>query len=87
MLKKWVEFKDAAATAKALAKSRNHSVDIQWDDDGWVIPSYCSWVGELGETNDPDDTWRDTDTTTYGLAPLNGETLWEGYEQFSEHRD
>jgi hypothetical protein len=67
----WTRFADAAQVAKELARVRGEIVEIRRLPEGWDIPDYCSWVGELDPRTPYDDYSEYTATT--GLSPPDWE--------------
>jgi hypothetical protein len=71
MSKVWLRFADVTEVAKKLARVRGEYVVIRRLPDGWDIPDYCSWVGELDQPESPDDP--SVNMAWSGLAPPDWE--------------
>ncbi|MES2280100.1 MAG: hypothetical protein V4542_01670 [Pseudomonadota bacterium] len=79
MTKTWTNYAVANSIALTLSKRRNEPVDLVRVEEGWQIPSYCSWLNELNEIDPPHLNIAVDDIPSSGLAAPLGESLTDGF--------
>lgn len=95
----WTSYQEIAEFARNRAAALDTVILIRRVEGGWILP-YCraTWNGLPNDLGDAEYYERrrehladvaaafpeGRDEPTYGLSPISGETLMEGYEQFSD---